>query len=774
MMPVRSSLACLTLTLLIASSACAADELCLTGNARRNRNLPVPVTFSPERASVLADGSHRDGLSLGWPGGPITLAFAEPVRITRIDLVVYNDPQRSYNAAGRMKATLTRGETPAVETDWASLDQDAVLLCGADDAIVWGSQSSLEVPSAGVADSLTLTVEKKPGAHQCLLRELYVWGIPDSLREASTAPGQALPCSARENTYSSIRVDWQELPPGARYARVRFREHGAETWQTQCFTASPGIVTWLKPDREYELQVETVGGDPAPAHSQSLSVRLPHPLEVRRMSDLWGMNFYPGGGGAHQPHLDETDNTQRMLALLLEAGVRHVRWFSAAPSGADLFVDRGFSSFPFATFTDSARYERLTHGTGVWLSATQNEPDFQDTFAEEFVGKFAPMKAAADAFDPLMVLAGPAIGGELFGPGSDYLRDCYRAGLKDAIHALDLHPYPKVSTPTPVGGRLGCPETLIESVAECRAVMAEFDDSDRPIIVSETGHPTHEGFWWMPPSSYPQQARYVVRNHLILAALGIRRIFWYAFQDEGTDPKNAEHNFGIVDWYGNPKPAYHAYRNMTRVLSDATCEGFLASLQAPAYGVQCRLAEGFITVVWDSAGRGELELAEGCEIQRVVGLMGEERPLPILREGRRVLPIDENPRYLFSPAPIRFAAQRRLDPPIAPRMLMRLEPSTVHVRPGGVASWKVHLDSEYPCETTIIVGTPHPWHGDAPRQEITLPARGRTTVQLSLAVPPDAKPGIVSWDTKCNVTPADEKLSSEEVRRALYFIVPKR
>ncbi|NSW55467.1 MAG: hypothetical protein HPY44_05600 [Armatimonadetes bacterium] len=773
MMTARNSLICLALALLIASSACAEDELCLTGNARRNRNLAVPVTFSPEIAAALADGSHRDALSVGWPGGPITLTFAEPVRVTHIDLVVYNDPQRSYNAAGRMKAALTRGETPVTETDWASLDQDAVLLCGTDDAIVWGSQSSLQVPSAGPADSLTLTVEKKPGAHQCLLRELYVWGIPESLHEASLAPGQALSCGVRENTYSSVRADWQQLPPGARYARIRFRERGAGTWQTQCFTASPGIVTWLKPDREYELQAEAVGGEPAAAHSQSLSVRLPHPLEVRRMSDLWGMNFYPGGGGAHQPHLDETGNTQRMLVLLQDAGVRHVRWFSAAPSGADLFVDRGLSSLPFATFTEPASYEKLTRETGVWVSATQNEPDFQDTFPEEFVGKFVPAKAAADAFDPLMLLAGPAIGGELFGPGSDYLRDCYRAGLKDAIHALDLHPYPKVSTPTPVGGRLGCPETLIESVAQCRAVMAEFGDSDRPLIVSETGHPTHEGFWWMPPSSYPQQARYVVRNHLILAALGIRRIFWYAFQDEGTDPTNAEHNFGIVDWYGNPKPAYYAYRNMTRLLSDATCEGFLPDLKAPAYGVQCRFGDRFVTAVWDSAGKSELEPAEGCEIQRVVGLMGEERPLPILREGRRVLPIDENPRYLFSSAPLHFAAQRRLDPPIAPRMLMRLEPSMVHVKRGETVSWQVHLDSEYECETVVILGTPHPWHGAAPRHEITLPARGKTTVQLSLTVPQDAKPGIVSWDTKCSVTPGDARFASEEVRRALYFIVPR-
>ena len=40
-----------------------------------------------------------------------------------------------------------------------------------------------------------------------------------------------------------------------------------------------------------------------------------------------------------------------------------------------------------------------------------------------------------------MLLAGPAVGGELVGPGTDYLAAAYAAGLREAVDVLDLHPY---------------------------------------------------------------------------------------------------------------------------------------------------------------------------------------------------------------------------------------------------------------------------------------------------------------------------------------------
>ena len=64
----------------------------------------------------------------------------------------------------------------------------------------------------------------------------------------------------------------------------------------------------------------------------------------------------------------------------------------AFAGAALLFAEAGMALMPHATFTDPADYRRLAETTGAWLTATQNEPDFAHTFAEEFVRAFAPTR----------------------------------------------------------------------------------------------------------------------------------------------------------------------------------------------------------------------------------------------------------------------------------------------------------------------------------------------------------------------------------------------
>ncbi len=792
----------------LAASAAAGDELCLTGNARRNQNLRMAFTVQPERAKPLFDGSHLDRNSVGFPQPePVVLSFAEPARVGRATLVVYNDPPRTYNAAGRARVVGRRGGAVVVESPWVSLDADAVTLCGTDDALVLGSQAEVPLPQAGAVDSISVEIEKRPGAVQCLVREVQLWGIPERLAGAPIAPIRP---RVRENTCSSIRVAWDALPAGAAYARVRWRPKGTGPWNTVCFTQSPGLLFWLRPDALYEVAAEAVGmsgpagGGPAvgpsrrsdrsdrsdrreAAHRAGLRVALAHPLALRRMSDAFGMNHYPGGGGAHQRRPNETENTHRMVALMRDAGVRHVRWWVPSPGFAEILAENGMTLFPTATSTEPAYYERLARTTGVWLTATANEPDYGNVFAGDFTRAFLPRCEAARRYSPLMLVAGPAVGGELVGPGSDYLSACYAAGLKDAVDVLDIHPYAKRATPTPPGGVLGGPEGLLASVSACKETMRKAGDAARPLIASESGHPTYEGNWHMPASSYERQAQWVVRTHLLLVAAGVRRVYWYAFQDEGTDKKEPEHCFGLVDWHGRPKPSYRSYSVMTRILGDTRCLGMEAGVKAPVYAVRCatqglgergngRVGDGeagaFVTPIWDSGGRSEVRVGADAGVTRVVSLMGEELALPA-REGKSlVLAVDEDVRYLFSRRPLRFRAQKRLDPPLEPQVQMTLSPTTVRVERGRPARWTARLANGYPCAVKVSLGCAHPWGGKAPAAAVVLPPRGRTEVPMEADTPADAKPGIVSWDVTCRVQPEDTRYKPDEFRRAIFFEVP--
>lgn len=748
----------------------SADELCLTGNARGGRNLPVAFTVQPDSARLLFDGSHLDPCSLGWQNGPITLSFGEPVRVTRVTVVVYNDPQRRYNAASRVRLQGLRAGEVAAESAWVALEGEAQLLCGTDGALVWGLQAEVSWSVQTGLDALAVEVEKQAGAHQCLLRELVVYGLPERLEGAAVTP---LRFRAEENTYSSIRVTWDGLPIGTAYVRARWRRGGASAWQTDCFTASPAILRWLAPAARYEVTAEAVGTGPDLGAVFIRPVTLPHPVVRRTLADFWGMNFYPGGGGAHQPHPDETANTLAMVKLLQDAGVRHVRWWVPSPGAAELLAEAGMSLLPTATYPDPEGYARLTRETGAWLTATSNEPDFQDVSAGRFVEQFRLPCGAARRFSSLLTVTGPGIGGELVGPGGDYLTDLYAAGLPDAVDVLDLHPYPKRATPTPPGGLLGGPESVLVSLAACRERMRQAGAASRPVIASECGHPTYDGDWHMPASSYERQAQWIVRTHLLLAAAGLDRVYWYAFQDEGTNRAEPEHGFGIVDWQRTPKPAFTAYRAMTRLLSPARCEGLDPALQAPAYAVRCALPNGCITAIWDSGGVGELRLDAAADVSALLSLTGEELPLPPAADSVLALPIDENVRYVFSARPLRFIGQRRLTPPVAPQLQMTLGPSTVQTRPGGTARWSVRLSSGFDCAVKVVLSTAHPWGGDRPQAEPVLAPRGAAEFPMSIDVPATAKGGIVSWDVTCRYEPVDKRWPSGEFRRAIYFILPK-
>jgi hypothetical protein len=754
--------------LTLAALACA-DEVCLTGNARGGRYLPVAFTVQPDAARVLCDGSHLDRCSLGWQDGPITFGFGEPVRVTRVTVVVYNDPQRSYNAAGRVRLQGLRAGKIIEAGAWASLAGDAQTLCGTDGALVWGSQADAGMPGGAGIDALAVEIEKRPGAHQCLVREVVVWGLPERLILAAATP---IRFKAEENTYSSIRVTWDEVPIGTAYVRARWRRTGSSAWQTDCFTASPAILRWLAPAARYEVTAEAVGSGPDLGALFIRPVTLPHPVVRRTLADFWGMNFYPGGGGAHQARVDETANTLAMLKLLQDAGVRHVRWWVPSPGAAEMLAEAGMSLLPTATYADPEGYAKLTRETGAWLTATSNEPDYQNVLATTFVSQFTAPCAAARRFSPLLTLTGPGIGGEMVGPGGDYLTELYAHGLRNALDVLDLHPYPKRATPTPPGAILGGPESVLASLAACRERMGQAGDAGRPVIATECGHPTYEGDWHMPPSSYERQAQWIVRTHLLLAAAGLDRVYWYAFQDEGTNRAEPEHCFGIVDWHGTAKPAYAAYRTMTRLLGPARCEGLDPALQAPAYAVRGALPDGHVTAVWDSGGNGELRLDAAAGITALRALDGAELTVPPGADGALALPIDENVRYVFSAKPLRVLGQRRLHPPVAPQVQMTLTPSTVRTRPGQTARWSVRLHNGFDCAVKVTLSTAHPWNGPRPQVEPVLAPRGDVEVPMSLDVPASATGTIVSWDLTCAYVPQDPTWAPGEFRRALYFVLP--
>ncbi|MBB6673447.1 OmpL47-type beta-barrel domain-containing protein [Cohnella nanjingensis] len=156
---------------------------------------------------------------------------------------------------------------------------------------------------------------------------------------------------------------------------------------------------------------------------------------------------------------------------------------------------------------------------------------------------------------------------KIIGPAPSYvdimnwLENLYRLGGLNHLDAVSFHPY---NFPSP-------PEGLEQLTETYRNMIRKYNGgNDKPIWFTEDGWPTHSG-----GISEQLQASYLVRSYVLALSAGVEKMFWYDFMDDGTNPADPEHHFGIVRNEGDslgalaPKPAYVSYAVMTRALTGA-------------------------------------------------------------------------------------------------------------------------------------------------------------------------------------------------------------
>ena len=132
----------------------------------------------------------------------------------------------------------------------------------------------------------------------------------------------------------------------------------------------------------------------------------------------------------------------------------------------------------------------------------------------------------------------------------------------DHIDILALHPY---SWPD-----FEAPETwLAEWISVVESLLTKLDLAF-PIWFTEIGAPQNDdNVPQMYSGSSPirgqgqqENARYIVKLHVIAFHAGVEKVFWYNYVDRCSDSTDAECHFGIKSDSGAPKPAYRAYKAM--------------------------------------------------------------------------------------------------------------------------------------------------------------------------------------------------------------------
>ncbi len=138
----------------------------------------------------------------------------------------------------------------------------------------------------------------------------------------------------------------------------------------------------------------------------------------------------------------------------------------------------------------------------------------------------------------------------------EWIEECFKKGLLEWIDVLSVHPY-----------RSQRPETVTEDYADLSNLVKKYAPQGKqiPIISGEWGYSNLN--WDRTRLSEQQQAEYLARMFLINLHQGIDISIWYDWKNDGIDPDEREHNFGLVRHDCNPKAAYLAAKVLSSTLS---------------------------------------------------------------------------------------------------------------------------------------------------------------------------------------------------------------
>jgi hypothetical protein len=159
---------------------------------------------------------------------------------------------------------------------------------------------------------------------------------------------------------------------------------------------------------------------------------------------------------------------------------------------------------------------------------------------------------AVRAADPNALIIGPATS-EI---PQKFLDEFFASGVLPYLDGVSVHPYRSYSK---------SPETADSEYAKLRELIARHappTKRDLPILSGEWGYASHaKGV------TLETQAAFAARQQLANLLAGVPLSIWYDWKNDGPDPAEREHNFGLVNADLSPKPAYVAISTLTAELA---------------------------------------------------------------------------------------------------------------------------------------------------------------------------------------------------------------
>ena len=367
---------------------------------------------------------------------------------------------------------------------------------------------------------------------------------------------------------------------------------------------------------------------PPPVIPDCLGVNIhftdPQPGELEMLAAAgfkWVRMDFGWGGTERKKGEYEFSAYDRLVAALDKFQIRAV---FILDYGNPLYAAPGDTS----PFTTRANTPEFREAFGKWaVAAVQhfkgrgylwemwNEPNGGFWKSPDKTGDYIALAKTTGAALRQAGLLGPK--GEAFiGPATStidlpYLEACFKAGLLDYWDAVSVHPY-----------RQGAPETVEEEYRSVRLLIRKYAPKDKviPIVSGEWGYSSAwPGMGKDEAARIEQQGKYLPRQFLTNIANDVALSIWYDWHEDGTDPKEAEHHFGIVghEYHAgrnpvyDPKPAYTAMKRLTGYLQGMRFNKRLVVNQVNAAGQECTQALLFAKKDVEALAVWQLDTVDG-------------------------------------------------------------------------------------------------------------------------------------------------------------------
>lgn len=305
------------------------------------------------------------------------------------------------------------------------------------------------------------------------------------------------------------------------------------------------------------------------------------------------------------------------------------------------FYDNGQTPYDEVGFTAFANYARaLVSHYGPELKAVEVYNEYNGTFSN------GPCARKASCYAQLLRYAYQAIksvrpdvtvvAGATFLIDLDWFKELFAADGLSYADAISIHPYSLLFFDSPEV------REIAENIQKLQGlIQASNHGETKPIWITEIGWSTA-----LDLTNEAEQAHYLVRSMALSLSVGVQKIFWYDFLNDGTAFIDKEQNFGLLRrpdaiGYYTPKPAYTAYAVLMRMLAGRT---FISREPAEAGIYHLRFSDN-LHLLWSTPLNQHIEFSATSPVTSI-SITGKKQTL-IPERGQITLDLSAEPVYIL-------------------------------------------------------------------------------------------------------------------------------